>query len=82
VSDDVHSPTTAAPLPPPESAAAGGAVAAGEPSGDGEPSGAQQMAAGAKKALSEASEKPEALVGAAFAGGLVFAMILKRVTRG
>jgi hypothetical protein len=40
------------------------------------------MAAGAKKALGEASEKPETLVGAAFAGGLVFAMILKRLTRG
>jgi hypothetical protein len=40
------------------------------------------MAAGAKKALGEASEKPEALVGAAFAGGLMFALVLKRLTRG
>ena len=78
MSQDVHSPTTAAPLPP-ETA---GTAAAPPPAGDGEPSGAQQMAAGAKKAFSEASEKPETLVGAAFAGGLVFAMILKRLTRG
>jgi hypothetical protein len=77
VSEDVHTPTTAAPLPPEPAGAA-----PQPPPGDEEPSGAQQMAAGAKKAFGEASEKPEALVGAAFAGGLVSALILKRLTRG
>ena len=80
MSSDVHSPTTAGPVPPAEPAAAG--AAAPPPRAGGEASGAQQMAEGAKKAFSEASEKPEALVGAAFAGGLVFALILKRLTRG
>ena len=79
MSDDVHTPTTAAPLPPQP---AGPVPAGARSSADEEPSGAQQIAAGAKKALGEASEKPETLVGAAFAGGLVFAMILKRLTRG
>ena len=78
MTDDVHSPTTAAPLPPPAEPASAGATSSGEA----EPSGPQQIAAGAKKAFDEASEKPETLVGAAFAGGLVFALILKRVTRG
>ena len=78
MSDDVHTPTTAAPLPPQPAGPAPGARS----SADDEPSGAQQIAAGAKKALGEASEKPETLVGAAFAGGLAFAMILKRLTRG
>ena len=77
MTDDVHSPTTAAPMPPTAEPTGAGAP----PSAAGEPSGPQQMAEGAKKALGEASEKPEALVGAAFAGGLVLALILKRVTR-
>ena len=80
MTDDVHSPTTAAPMPPPAQPA-GGATGA-PPPGGGESSGPQQLAAGARKALDGASEKPEALVGAAFAGGLAFALILKRVTRG
>jgi hypothetical protein len=80
VTDDVHSPTTAAPMPPPPPA--GGATEAPPPPASGEPSGPQQLAAGAKKALDGASGKPEALVGAAFAGGLVVALVLKRVTRG
>jgi hypothetical protein len=80
VTDDVHSPTTAAPMPPPTQPA-GGATGAPAPGGD-ESSGPQQLAAGAKKALDGATERPEALVGAAFAGGVVFALLLKRITRG
>jgi hypothetical protein len=34
-----------------------------------------------ERALALANERPEVAVGAAFAGGLVFAMILKRLAR-
>ncbi len=36
---------------------------------------------GASSAVSSAAEKPEVLVGAAFAGGLITAMLLKRLGR-
>ena len=80
MTDDVHSPTTAAPTPP--RAEPGPAAPGSPPPGAGEPAGPQQMAAGAKKALDGASGKPEALVGAAFAGGFAVALLLKRLTRG
>jgi hypothetical protein len=74
VADDLHSPTTAAPTPPAEPATAAG--------GDAESGGAKQAVASAQQAVqSTAEEKPEVLVGAAFAGGFVAAMILKRLGR-
>jgi hypothetical protein len=75
VADDLHSPTTAAPTPPAEPTPSAG--------GDADSGGAKQAAASAQQAVqSTAEEKPEVLVGAAFAGGFVAAMILKRLGRG
>jgi hypothetical protein len=76
VADDLHSPTTAAPTPPAEPAPSAGG-------GDADSGGAKQAVASAQQAVqSTAEEKPEVLVGAAFAGGFVAAMILKRLGRG
>jgi hypothetical protein len=97
VSDDLHSPTTAAPTP----AAAGGGTATTPPTTaerlrDAAPEpvthAAQQAAAAiatARQSVANAwsgeeqtaSERPELLAGAAFAGGLLAAMILKRLSR-
>jgi hypothetical protein len=75
VADDLHSPTTAAPTPPAEPAIEAG--------GDADSGGPKQAVASAQQAVqSTAEEKPEVLVGAAFAGGFVAAMILKRLGRG
>ena len=75
MADDLHSPTTAAPTPPADPAPSAG--------GDADSGGAKQAVASAQQAVqSTAEEKPEVLVGAAFAGGFVAAMILKRLGRG
>jgi hypothetical protein len=75
VAEDPHSPTTAAPIPPADPIPAAG--------GNSDSGGAKQAVAGAQHAVqSTAAEKPEVLVGAAFAGGFVAAMILKRIGRG
>ena len=97
MSDDLHSPTTAAPTP---GAAAGGTATTppttGERLRDAAPEpvthAAQQAAAAvatARQSVANAlssdnqapSERPEILAGAAFAGGLLAAMILKRLGR-
>jgi len=65
VSADPHSPTTAGPTPEPVPEPLGGSL--GPPSGD---SGA---------ASSAVTDRPEVQVGAAFAGGLLAALILKRL---
>jgi hypothetical protein len=62
VTEDLHSPTTAAPEPAP----AGAAMLAEAPITD---------------AAGPPAERPELLVGAAFAGGFVAAMILRRFGR-
>jgi hypothetical protein len=75
VADDPHSPTTAAPTPPADPLPAAG--------GNSDSGGAKQAVAGAQQAVqSTAAEKPEVLVGVAFAGGFMAAMILKRLGRG
>ena len=75
MADDLHSPTTAAPTPPAEPTSSAG--------GDADSGGAKQAVASAQQTVqSTAEEKPEVLVGAAFAGGFVAAMILKRLGRG
>jgi hypothetical protein len=94
VSDDLHSPTTAAPTP---GATAAGAAApqqsATEKVLDAAPEPVTQAAQSATAAASAArdsvtnvaatvpAERPELLAGAAFAGGLLAAQILKRLGR-
>jgi hypothetical protein len=90
VSDDLHSPTTAGPTP----AAAGGAVkadlGAGEtaapppvsgPSHAADATGAPGTTDGALLGSPSATERPEVQAGMAFAGGLLVAMVLRRITR-
>jgi hypothetical protein len=60
VTEDLHSPTTAGPVPEPEPARAHAAAPSSSPS---------------------AASRPEVLAGAAFAGGLVVALILRRLGR-
>jgi hypothetical protein len=69
VTDDPHSPTTAAPTPEAGSGAERVTVKAPAVPGAG-----PRTLAGI-----DTSERPEILVGAAFAGGFLFAMILKRL---
>ena len=58
MSGDLHSPTSAGPVPPPT-------TSFDPPS----------------SSAASAAERPEVLVGAAFAGGLITAMLLKRLGR-
>ncbi|HSD78415.1 MAG TPA: hypothetical protein VLA98_13470 [Solirubrobacteraceae bacterium] len=97
MSDDLHTPTTAAPTPGAESAGGGGAQrstadkvrdAAPEPLTHAAQSAAAAVASAREKVLGAAgganqapAERPEILAAAAFAGGLVAAMILKRLSR-
>jgi hypothetical protein len=67
VTDDLHTSTTAAPSP----------VVAPADAGPGRPAGGA-----VPPAVQGAAEKPEVLVGAAFAGGVVLAFLLKRIGRG
>jgi hypothetical protein len=60
VTEDLHSPTTAGPVPEPEPAPAYAPAPPSPPSAGG---------------------RPEVLAGAAFAGGLVVALILRRLGR-
>jgi hypothetical protein len=71
VSDDLHSHTSAGPEP---TSLAGGAYATAEPGGNGVP-------LPGPLANLPVDEHPEILVGAAFAGGLVAAFVLKRLRR-
>jgi hypothetical protein len=68
VSEDLHSPTTAAPIP--------GASQAGGGSSD-RPTFSNPASTGTPAP----GERPEVLAGAAFAGGFLAAMILKRLGR-
>jgi hypothetical protein len=72
MSDERHSPTTAAPTPEPTPAVTVTRSTPAEPPGS---------AAGESEALPFGipPDRPEILVGAAFAGGLVAAFILKRL---
>jgi hypothetical protein len=71
VSTDPHRPTTAGPTPESASGLPPGAVAAGttDDGGGGLPLGIPE-------------DKPEILVGAAFAGGVLAALVLKRLGGG
>ncbi|HXS45616.1 MAG TPA: hypothetical protein VN751_13390 [Solirubrobacteraceae bacterium] len=76
MTDDLHAPTTAGPPPPPPAAGDG----PGPPPGDEGGVGAKASQV-ADQAQQIAADRPEVLVGAAFAGGFVAAMILKRLGR-
>jgi hypothetical protein len=82
VTEDLHTSTTAAPSPVVTPADAGPGRPAGSAAASGSASGPQQAVASAQQAVQGAAEKPEVLVGAAFAGGFVFAFLLKRIGRG
>jgi hypothetical protein len=70
VSEDLHSPTNAGPVP---AEATGGYAGPGEsPAGGGLPGPLANL---------PVDEHPEILVGAAFAGGIVAAFLLKRLGR-
>jgi hypothetical protein len=75
VSEDLHSPTTAGPEPTP-------VVGAGAASTE-QPAGTAANGGGLPGPLANLpiEEHPEILVGAAFAGGIVAAFILKRFGR-
>ena len=62
--------TTATASPPPTDTVGHGSQTHSHPAGSAMPAGGIPV-----------TERPEALVGAAFAGGLLFAMILKRLGR-
>ena len=72
MSDDPHSPTTAAPTPQATSTVA--VVAASSEHPPGTPADAPP-----ELTFGIPADRPEILVGAAFAGGLVAAIILKRL---
>ena len=73
------------PHPDPIPTSTGQPVAAGSPATDGSPSAQAAPAAGGpsvtERASSIADERPEFAVGAAFGGGLLLALILKRLAR-
>jgi hypothetical protein len=75
VTDDFHSPTTAGPEPTP---VVGGSHAT---SGDSAGSAANGVPLPGPLAKLPVDEHPEILVGAAFAGGIVAAFVLKRLGR-
>jgi hypothetical protein len=75
---DPHSPTTAGPEPTPTVGSTEASF--GLPAGSALPAGGEPSSA-ASGAAAAVEEKPELLVGAAFAGGIVAAMVLKRIFR-
>ncbi|MEA2229445.1 MAG: hypothetical protein QOH46_668 [Solirubrobacteraceae bacterium] len=76
MTEDPHSPTTAAPTPQPTPTVPAAGATTVHPVGTAAPSGA-----GATDELPFGipPDRPEILVGAAFAGGLLAAIILKRL---
>ena len=95
MSEDLHSPTTAGPTPTAAGGAvsAGSAGESASPPPVAGPSQAADSTAtaasppppgtgdGALLGSPSATERPEVQAGMAFAGGLLFAMVLKRITR-
>jgi hypothetical protein len=77
VTNDLHSPTTAGPEPTP-------VVGASEATAErpvGTAAGSETSSGPLSSLPVDVDERPEILVGAAFAGGLVAALILKRLGR-
>jgi hypothetical protein len=93
MTEDPHSPTTAGPTPEPATAVSTGVATAMQPAPTpaAEPPAAQPGDRGRAAAVQQkaqdvqaqvqvqVAEKPEILVGAAFAGGVLAAFILKRL---
>ena len=89
MTEDLHSPTTAGPTPDAPGAVSSGVAAAMEPAatpatepgdGGGRAAAVQQQAQHVQAQVqAQVAEKPEILVGAAFAGGVLAAFILKRL---
>jgi hypothetical protein len=77
VSGDLHSPTNAGPTPEPTPTVSPSDATTQRPAGTAAPSASFD----GPSAVSSAAERPEVLVGAAFAGGLITAMLLKRLGR-
>jgi hypothetical protein len=75
MSDDRHSPTTAGPTPEPTPTVTVVASTPARPAG----STAMGDSSASELPFGIPSDRPEILVGAAFAGGLVAAFILKRL---
>jgi hypothetical protein len=73
MSDDRHSPTTAGPTPEPTPTVTAVAASTAYPAGTADTSESSELPFGIPP------DRPEILVGAAFAGGLVAAFILKRL---
>ena len=74
MSDDPHAPTTAAPTPEESPSVVQTAAA--------KATAVRDTVLGAASSTNEApAERPEILAGAAFAGGLVAALVLKRLSR-
>jgi hypothetical protein len=84
MSEDLHAPTSAGPAPPPVAGPPGATVAPPTDTAatsDGEGGLGAKASQAAEQAQQLTAERPEVLVGAAFAGGFVAAMILKRLGR-
>jgi hypothetical protein len=75
MSDDRHSPTTAGPTPEPTPTVTVVASTPARPAG----SAAADASSSSELPFGIPPDRPEILVGAAFAGGLVAAFILKRL---
>jgi hypothetical protein len=88
MTEDLHSPTTAGPTPETAAPVSTGVAAAmepattpaAEPSHGGRAAAVQEQAQHVQAQVqAQVAEKPEILVGAAFAGGFLAAFILKRL---
>lgn len=78
MSDDLHSPTTAAPEPEPTPVVTEAEATAAHPVGTAAP---PYAAPADPSAPASPVERPEVQAGAAFAGGILLALILKRLGR-
>lgn len=78
MSDDLHSPTTAAPEPEPTPVVTEAEATAARPVGTAAP---PYAAPADQSTPASPAERPEVQAGAAFAGGILLALILKRLGR-
>ena len=82
MSDDPHAPTTAAPTPESSSPPASPSSPSAAQAAVAKATAVRDSVLGAASSANEApADRPEILAGAAFAGGLVAALVLKRLTR-
>jgi hypothetical protein len=86
MSDDIHSPTTAGPTPEPTPTVGAAGATPAHPAGTAVATAAAATSSGTGAGEGEGElpfgippDRPEILVGAAFAGGVLAAIILKRL---